>query len=154
MGRVLKPWLHQVRNNVTSIDISDDYDINDNNDGTCCKDVLLQNYATITTWNQKINIPISKFRIYGGMTKPAFLFDGRKILDHDVRNLIFKVQFQNSIWWAFKLPKPIFIFDRINFWIMIIACPNQDWLVKWKKIKQPINQNKSIIIIVHVHCRP
>ena len=32
-----------MRYNLTFIDISDDYDINGNNDGTCCKDVLLHN---------------------------------------------------------------------------------------------------------------
>ena len=114
--------------NLTFIDISDDYDINGNNDGTCCIDVLLQNYATITTWNQKINIPISKFRIYGGMTKPAFLFDGRKILDHDVRNF---TQFY-SILSAFNLSQPYLPFERVNFLNHDLACPNQSRLASVK----------------------
>ena len=32
-----------------------------------------------------VNMSTCYWRIYGGMAKPAFLFDGRKILDHDVR---------------------------------------------------------------------
>merc|ERR1712210_19188 len=34
-----------------------------------------------TEWDEFSSLDYT--RIYGGMTKPAFLFDGRKILDHD-----------------------------------------------------------------------
>merc|ERR1719234_2810769 len=34
-----------------------------------------------TEWDEFSTLDYT--RIYGGMTKPAFLFDGRKILDHD-----------------------------------------------------------------------
>merc|ERR1712127_249316 len=34
-----------------------------------------------TEWDEFVTLDYS--RIYSGMTKPAFLFDGRKILDHD-----------------------------------------------------------------------
>jgi len=34
-----------------------------------------------TEWDEFVSLDYS--RIYGSMTKPAFLFDGRKILDHD-----------------------------------------------------------------------
>ena len=75
-------------------------------------------------WDSKINIPISKLRIYGGMTKPAFLFDGRKILDHDVRNF---TQFY-SILSALKLSQPNLPSERINFPNHDLACPNQSRL--------------------------
>ena len=72
------------------------------------------------------------------MTKPAFLFDGRKILDHDVR---YFTQFHTSILSAFKLSQPDLLFERIYFLIMILpALINQDWLVKRTK-----NINKSKI---------
>ena len=69
------------------------------------------------------------------MTKPAFLFDGRKILDHDVRNF---TQFY-SILSAFKLSQPYLPFERVNYLISDLnflnhdlACPNQSRLASVK----------------------
>ena len=77
----------------------------------------------------KKHILISKFRIYGGMTKPAFLFDGRKILDHDVRNF---THFQTSILSALKLSQPNLLFEGVNFLNHDLACPNQSRLASVK----------------------
>ena len=73
-------WFHATRIHIQlPLTVTFDYEVI--TDKLCHLFILAHAVVVCTEWDEFVNLNFN--RIYNKMSKPAFLFDGRKILDHE-----------------------------------------------------------------------
>ena len=73
-------WFHATRIHI-QLPLMVTFDFKVITDAKCHMKILAHAVVVCTEWDEFVTLDYN--RIYNSMTKPAFLFDGRKILDHE-----------------------------------------------------------------------